>query len=527
MKTNIKNKIIVALIAVTLLLVCSLLLVGCNDNPSNNEQDKVVTGITLDMRNAQTDFFVGDTFSTLGLGIVVHYEDGSSSLKLASGDDVDVLAPDLSAIGTKDVYVSYGGFTTNYSVNVSRVDGIALDISNVKRGYVVGDEMSIDGLSVSVKITTLNSLGNEVTSLQKLSVLDYTVETPTFTDSGLKTVTVSYQDYTETFDVYVTPSVTADSILKFEGDGSLTLYITNRAGGGSSDVDASAEGWYLLVSSNGAFDMYEASMRYVASSKSYVFDSEVTTVLSADGKSVVATINGKDYTLDAAIYRTMVLGWDKQIVEIRIDAPSTSKEYVVGGTFTYDGLKAIAVYSDGSVEELEGGSFAVEAPSLDSMNQIGVKTVNGVYTAEDETEMPFSYQIYCIPDVPWETNKLDFGYDQNGSGATLELFVTERSARHEDGAYWGSSDQTSKGWLLVKHTDGSYEMYQYEFYLAWDVSSHPYPNGTPEGVSPDGVSSRVPAGGQQYGDNLVIEINGMTFVAFDNNLWHLIVIGWQ
>lgn len=525
MKIKVKWGVFVALVAVALLsLACSLLLVGCTD-PNEGQQEKVVSGISLDTHNAKTDFLIGDKFSTLGLGIVVRYTDGTESLQLANGDDVKILEPSLDSIGRKNVSVQYKDFVAEYTVTVSRVDGIELNLSNAKRDYVVGDELSLYGLAVSAKITTLNEMGNEVSSYRTLSALDYTVEAPEFTQAGKKTVTVSYtadKEYVNSFDVYVTPAVTDDAVLNFDGEGSLTLFVTDRTGGGSADADAQAEGWYLLIRRDGTFDMYKMNVRYNASDKSSVFEGAVSTAVSQDGSKLVASIEGKEYSVGIAIYRTKVLGWGKQLVEIRIDAPSSIKEYLVGATFTYEGLKAFAVYSDGSSEEVDASTLTVQAPSQSSMNEVGVKTVNGFYTSGDGTKLPFSYQIYCIPDVPWETNKLDFGADQNGSGATLELFVTERSASAENGAYWGTSDQNSKGWLLVKNADGSYEMYQFEFYLAWDVSSHPYPNG-----APDGVSSRVPPNGQQYSDNLVIEIHGKIFVADNNDLWHLIVIGWK
>ena len=145
------------------------------------------------------------------------------------------------------------------------------------------------------------------------------------------------------------------------------------------------------------------------------------------------------------------------------------------------------------------------------MSTVGVKVVTLRYLADSSYDLTF--QIYCIPSVNWDTNKLNFGQDQNGSGATLELFITERSAEN---GYWGTP-QTSTGWLLVKNTDGTYEMYEYKFYLDSGVNSHPYPNG-----APDGLNSYLSDGG-----NLVIEIHGKKFVAWNNDLWHLIVIGWQ
>ncbi len=516
MKTNSKRGALIAVLPAAILFLLCALLIGCSQNGDNAEdrEDKAVAGIELETRNAKTDFFVGDTFVTRGLGIRVVYTDGTESLILADGEGVSVHAPSLDEIGRKQVTVQYSGFMAEYTVVVSRIDGITVDTSNVRRAYTVGDEFSSDGISVSVKITTLDELGREVSDYETLSAIDYTVGAPDLSAPGKKTVTVSYTadtEYSESFDIYVTPDVEANSVLTFEGEEALSLYITERTGGGSADVDAEAKGWYLLVRRDGTFDMYDTDIRYTASSGEDIFDGAVQTELGDD--RLIASIDGKKYTVNIYVYRTVVFGWEKQIVGIQIEAPLESREYLAGATFTSDGLKAIAVYSDGSREELAGGSFSVNAPSAEDMNEIGVKTVTGTYTTEENKEMPFSYQIFCIPDVPWETNRIEFGGDRNGSGATLELYVTERSA--ESGT-WGT-EQNVKAWMLIRNTDGSFEMYQYEYFLDSSVVSHPYPNGAPEGV----------ASYLNEAENLVIEVNGRYFAASDNELWHLIVIGWR
>lgn len=517
MKANIRRGALIATIAAAFLLLLCGLLVGCGDKtPDNNghsNENKVVAGIMLETRNAKTNFFVGDRFSTLGLGIRVAYTDGTESLILADREEVEILAPSLDAIGRKQVSVQYSGFMAEYTVVVSRLDGIELGVSNVRRDYTVGDELSVDGLSVSAKITTLNDLDEEVSIFETLGIRDYTVETPDLTTPGKKEVTVSYIagiEYSNSFEVYVTPDVQANSILTFEGEGSLTLYITDRKGGNSASADAEASGWYLLVLPDGKFDMFQTSLRYTASNGSDVSDGSVQLTVSGDG--VTASIDGKEFSLNIHVYRTIVFGWEKQVVGIQIDAPSTSKEYVVGDTFTYEGLKALAAYSDGSLEELEGGSFSVQAPSEASMNEVGVKTVTGIFADANGTEIPFSYQIYCVPDVSLATDRLVVGEDRKGSGATLEIYVTDRSAAE---GWWGT-EQYVNAWLLVKNADGTYEMYTFEYHLDTSVVSHFYEHGTPEGVKV-----------YLEGDPMVLEINGKKFIADNVDLWHRIVIGWQ
>lgn len=528
MKTNIKRGLLFGLIAAAILCLLCALLIGCGKKESEEDQgEKTVKSISLDTRNAKTEFFVGDSFTTLGLGVRLIYTDDTDALVLPEGDKVEVLAPTLNSIGRKKVTVKYESFMAEYTVNVVKLDHIEVNPAGARLGYAVGENVTTDGIVVTAHITQLNELNEEVTRADVLRTRDYTVKAPELTAPGIRTVEIAYAANTQLtaeYEVYVTPDVNADSVLTFEGEGTLSLYITGRTGGNSALTDCTAEGWFLLVLPNGSFKMYETTMNYTASSGSDTSDGTVQT--SVLGESLIATVDGKTYTINLYIYHTMVFGWEKQIVGIQVELPSTSKEYLAGATFTSDGLTATKlIYSDGTVEENPAGSFtSLQTPSQADMNEVGVKTVTGIYTLEDDTEVPFSYQIYCIPDVFWDTNKLDFGGDHNGSGSTLELFVTERS--NANGS-WNNPEQFTKGWLLVRNTDGSYEMYEYEYYLDTGVKSHPYPNGNPEGVSPDGVSSRVPPSGEQYGDLLVVEIGGRTFVAADGNRWHFVVLGWQ
>lgn len=864
MKSNIKRVALIALIAMMLLSLGGLMLVGC-DKTVDDEQEKVVTSITLDTRNAKTDFFIGDTFSTLGLGIVVHYDDGSESLKLANNEGVEIVEPSLDTIGRKKVSVQFGGFMAEYTVIVYRLDGIELDVSNVRSVYTVGDELSVVGLVVSAKITTLNDEDKEVTSTKTLGAVDYTVTNPDMSTAGDKTVTVTYMGKTADYTITVEPVPVVESIkadaskvrtrfrvgdtftyeglvvtavysdnsekvvtdfavtepdmstagdktvtVSYEGktaeysitvlgadsdpiltgikidcsavklvyrvgdtldtnglvvtgmydvdedkilgsadynisadmsqagevavtvavdgfeqqytvyvlpseadvwntlvmdqqgatDNKLTVYALSCTGAGNG-TPSLTQGWSFFELANGSYRLLPFICDHLGPNGGWVtnFPSNngvVTTSIGSSGE-LVTVYNGVSYTAEENLWHARILDWTDEAKSVTLitdgelsyvvngefnftvtavtanlktgsnDVDITNKCYItvsepdlskigavtitVSIAYTYDdfGLErtqtitqnytalvrpdveladtitfdavngatlvlyvtdrdedgiatngvllyknaqgeydvinftfankelvvsseqwtatfdqdgnltlanagveftctaAIAntvllkeektlvgifwnekrdyvvgaefevyperIYSDGSTEALCEEEYTVTQPN---MNTVGVKEVTLSYLADDSYDITF--QIYCIPDVTWETNRLDFGFDINGSGATLELFVTERSAAS---GWWGTP-QNVKGWLLVKNTDGTYEMYEYAFYLDASVTSHPYPDG-----APDGVSSRVPAGGQEYGDNLVIEINGKLFVAFDNNLWHLIVIGWQ
>lgn len=516
-----KKTLLLTFILAALFALCGGAMAACSE-AEVPETQKTATGMKLDLKNAKTEFYVDDTFSTLGLGAVISYDDGTSELKLVDSENFGTLAPDLTTVGRKKVTVNYAGFMEQYTVVVSRIDGLALQTRSVQKGFVAGDEFTSEGLSAELTITTVDENDAEIAGVPKsVNATDLTVTAPDLTAPGVKEVTVSYGKYAATYPIYVLPDVADTDVIQFTGESDLSLYITAKTGGGSAERDATAEGWFVLLNRDGTFQMYETSISYTAAGGKNAFTGEVQASLSDDGFVLQALIGGKTYTVSASVYRTVALGWQKQIVGFYLDTSAADREYVVGEAFSAAGLKVVAIYSDNSTQEIAGGSFAVtKQPSPQEMGEVGVKDVSVTYTASDGQTFDFDYQIFCIPDVNWDTDRLEFGADQNGSGATLELFVTSRSTEPAAG-FWGA-EQRVEGLLLVRNTDGSFEMYEFGYLLDTSVVSHCYPDGAPEGVSAHLIPDDQIGGG-----NLIVEINGMTFAATDNNLWHLIVIGWQ
>lgn len=367
---------------------------------------------------------------------------------------------------------------------------------------VVDGEFNLEVMAVSASIRTGNA-NADITEKCKISISE-----PDVTKVGATTVTVTitytYDDFgiervqtlTKEYILLVRPNVaTADTIVfdAAANGATLELYVTDR----NTDGIATA-GVILYKNADGEYEVID----FVFADDELAIDSEGWTAsFDKEGNLTIANADDK-FVCAAVIADTVLLNTEKTLLGIFWNE---KREYVVGSEFEFAPERR---YSDGSVEPLAKDEYTATKPD---MSTIGVKEVTLRYKADSSYNITF--QIYCIPEVNWETNKLDFGSDANGSGATLELFITERSTT--DG-YWGTADQNSKGWLLVKNADGTYEMYMFEFYLDWDVSSHPYPNGAPKGVN-----------AYLEGDPLVVEIGDMKFVAWDAGRWHLVVIGWQ
>ncbi len=520
-----KYKIAGAVFALSAALAVCGIAAACSQEEKNRGEDREIAAVELDLRNAKTEFYVGESFSTLGLGIAVTYTDGTTALRLADGEDCSVTAPALDRIGYKTVAVRCGGFLCEYAVNVSEIVGLTASASVL--GYSAGDEFAYESVQAALTVRSLDAEGKAAERREELGASEYTVEPPDLSEAGEKTVTVSCRKgggtYTASFGVYAVPAV--DEAHRIGADGgngdTLTLYFTQCEEGGAVSADGAAEGWFLLVRRDGSFAVRPFSAAYTASEGETILRGEgISGAAEAESASMTVTAEGISFEIVRARLHTVAFGWNRILTGVGLDLSSVDREYVAGERFDAAGLRVIRYYSDGSSESVDAET-EIDAPTEEEMNAIGVKEIAVRYTDETGQTHALSYQIFCIPEVEWSTNRLEFGYDAEGSGATLELFVTERSASAEEGAYWGT-EQTVRAWLLVRNADGTFEMYEYEYYLGADVQSHPYPNGAPEGIS-----SRVPPTGSQYGDNLVIVIRGRTFVATDNDHWHLILIGWQ
>ena len=84
-----------------------------------------VSSITLDTTGAKTTFFVGGTFASDGLKVVVTYGDNTKGT-LEKGFEVS--SPDLTSIGEKEVIVTYGGKRATYKVVVGEFLSTAASI---------------------------------------------------------------------------------------------------------------------------------------------------------------------------------------------------------------------------------------------------------------------------------------------------------------------------------------------------------------------------------------------------------------
>ena len=204
-----------------------------------HEEERELTGISLDLGVVQREFTAGDKFSCDGLIINAEYnvsplteslvdytlieeETYERLTKKDKAHGVYVIKPSLYIVGKKVVTVKYGGQTAAYTISVNEPEVVAeekpepivqviepivdktrelmyisLNTDNVQKEYTVGDSLDHDGLVVLAHFN-IEPLDEEVS--------DYAVLPPDMSKKGKPTVTITYQGKTVGYQIVVNPA---------------------------------------------------------------------------------------------------------------------------------------------------------------------------------------------------------------------------------------------------------------------------------------------------------------------------------
>ena len=167
-----------------------------------------ITGISVNTDGVKKEYNVGDELDVSGLTITVKKSDDSEETVDATADMVTGF--DSSAAGTVTLTVTYEGFTDTFDVEIlettppeAEITGIALNTDSVKKSYNVGDELDVSGLKITVK----KSDDTEET-------VDATADMVSGFDSsaaGTKTLTVTYEGFTATYEIEVVDNSGGDN----------------------------------------------------------------------------------------------------------------------------------------------------------------------------------------------------------------------------------------------------------------------------------------------------------------------------
>lgn len=167
-------------------LALGLVLPSCGEDtpPSHNLDHLSLSG------DYQTEFVVGTEFTYDGLVVNAVYSDNVS----VPVSDYRVTSPNMEVLGYQDVTVQYLSLSTSYKINIieASLTGISLSGTYLTT-FTVGDVFSYTGLVVTA------TYNNGRTS----TVTDYQISSPDMTILGEQKVTVTYGDFTASYNINI------------------------------------------------------------------------------------------------------------------------------------------------------------------------------------------------------------------------------------------------------------------------------------------------------------------------------------
>lgn len=241
-------------------------------------QPPYVTGIAIVTYPATTGFIAGDTFSAAGLTIRATYNNGIVETHGVS--DCTISSPNMTAAGTKQVTVSYGGKSATYNITVSALTiSLSANTSTGSSGYIQLSASvprgTVSWSSNNNNVATVDSSG-KVTFKKTVgtALITATVNNNGVTNSASKTITISNSQGTKFGE---TSSSTTGTVLYGTHPGgystalpvttgSIPSYTTNSADVSNSSTNTSTGRVDVTYANNGVDGYVYYQFNYNSSS---------------------------------------------------------------------------------------------------------------------------------------------------------------------------------------------------------------------------------------------------------------------
>ena len=205
-------------------------------------QELSVTGISVKTNPTKINYWLGEELDTTGLVLTVTYNNGSTA---DISTDFTTSGFDSETTGTKTVTVTYQEQTAAFDVTVLQPDltGISVHTLPTKLEYWVGENLDTAGLVLTA--TYEDSSTAEIKEGFQCTGFDPNT-------AGTQTITVSFGDFTTTFDVTVTLGGECGDDLIWTMDANGVLTITGS--GDMYDYDLNSTPWDAAAVTDIALD---------------------------------------------------------------------------------------------------------------------------------------------------------------------------------------------------------------------------------------------------------------------------------
>lgn len=144
----------------------------------------------------------GESFDSSGLIVTATYDDGT----VQETTNYTLSLPDMSTAGTKTVTVTCGSQTATFDITVISISKIEVTTPPTKLEYHKGDVLDTTGMVISTVWTD---------GSKEVLTDGYTVSELDSSETGEKTITVTYQTFTATFTVEVVADTAGIRITSF------------------------------------------------------------------------------------------------------------------------------------------------------------------------------------------------------------------------------------------------------------------------------------------------------------------------
>lgn len=152
------------------------------------EQSRVLTDVKLTTFPSKVDYLKGESLDTTGLVLTAEYDDGYQE----EIRDYTISGYDAVHAGQQNVIVSYMNLSDTFSVTVHEISAMVV-VPPTKLNYLAGELFDDTGLVV--KVNCLDGYEKQIS--------DYMISGFDTNKVGIQDITVSYQNFTSSFQVTV------------------------------------------------------------------------------------------------------------------------------------------------------------------------------------------------------------------------------------------------------------------------------------------------------------------------------------
>ena len=355
---------------------------------------KSLTSIALTGLPEKTTYLEGEELDVTGLEVTAYYNNGTSEVVTNY-----TLSGYTSTPGQKTITVEYSGYRTSFTVTVNpkSLTSIAVTAQPDQRVYLEGEEFNPAGLEVTAYYN--NGTWEKITG--------YTLSGYTGTP-GQKTITVSYEGFSDTFAVTVNPkSLTSIAITSYPGK---TSYIEGQ------ELDTTG----LTITAY-----------YDNNTSEVVTDYTLSGYTSTPGEKTVTVSYGgftQSFTVTVA---------PKSLTSIAVTRQPNRSVYQEGEAFDAAGLEVTAYYNNDTSEPITGYTLSGFDSSVLGEQRITVTyqgfTTSFVVTVRSQTTLPYDFNddgaedamdlMWMAQQILHKTNDLIMDLNQDGQVDVLDVMT--------------------------------------------------------------------------------------------------------